>query len=106
MLTCSKIDWVCDELSSFEMFARESEAIGVSNFSDVGKLLLLIGGGIVLLGLFMLVAGRIPFLGRLPGDIFVRRGSGTFYFPVVTCLIVSVVLTIVVNVVLFLIRRH
>lgn len=78
----------------------------VSNFSDIGKLLLVIGGGVVLLGLLILVAGRIPFLGRLPGDIFVRRGSGTFYFPVVTWLVVSIVLTIVVNVVLFLVRRH
>lgn len=78
----------------------------MSNFSDIGKLLLVIGGGVVLLGLLILVAGRIPFLGRLPGDIFVRRGSGTFSFPVVTCLIVSIVLTIVVNVVLFLVRRH
>lgn len=78
----------------------------MSNFSDIGKLLLVIGGGVVLLGLLILVAGRIPFLGRLPGDMFVRRGSGTFYFPVVTCLIVSIVLTIVVNVVLFLVRRH
>lgn len=78
----------------------------MSNCCDIGKLLLVIGGGVVLLGLLILVAGRIPFLGRLPGDIFVRRGSGTFYFPVVTCLIVSIVLTIVVNVVLFLVRRH
>lgn len=78
----------------------------MSNFSDIGKLLLVIGGGVVLLGLLILVAGRIPFLGRLPGDIFVRRGSGTFYFPVVTWLVVSIVLTIVVNVVLFLVRRH
>lgn len=78
----------------------------MSHFSDIGKLLLVIGGGVVLLGLLILVAGRIPFLGRLPGDMFVRRGSGTFYFPVVTCLIVSIVLTIVVNVVLFLVRRH
>ncbi len=78
----------------------------MSNLSDIGKLLLVIGGGIVLLSLLMLVAERIPFLGRLPGDIFVRRGNGTFYFPVVTCLIVSVVMTIVVNVVLFLVRHH
>ncbi len=78
----------------------------MSNFSDIGKLLLVIGGGVVLLGLLILVAGRIPLLGRLPGDIFVRRGSGTFYFPVVTWLVVSIVLTIVVNVVLFLVRRH
>lgn len=78
----------------------------MSNLSDFGRLLLIVGGGIVLLGLILLVAGRIPFLGRLPGDILVRRGSSTFFFPIVTALMLSVVLTIILNLVLFLFRRH
>jgi Protein of unknown function (DUF2905) len=78
----------------------------MSSFSDLGKLLLVIGGLIVLLGLVLLVVGRIPFFGRLPGDIAVRRGNVSFYFPIVTCLVVSVVLTIVVNLLLVLFRRH
>lgn len=77
----------------------------VSNLTDVGRLLLIVGGGIVLLGLILLFAGRIPLLGRLPGDILIRRGGSTF-FPIVTSLILSVVLTIILNLALLLFRRH
>jgi hypothetical protein len=66
-------------------------------------MLLLFGLLMVLLGLVLLVAGhfsgKVPWLGRLPGDIYIQRGhiergSWTFYFPLATCLIVSVVLTL------------
>jgi len=64
----------------------------------LGKMLLLFGLVMVLLGLVLLVAGhfsgKVPWLGRLPGDIYIERGSWTFYFPLATCLIVSVVLTL------------
>ena len=64
----------------------------------LAKMLLLFGLLMVLLGLVLLVAGhfsgKVPWLGRLPGDIYIERGSWTFYFPLATCLIVSVVLTL------------
>ena len=64
----------------------------------LGKMLLLFGVAMVLLGLVLLVAGhfsgKVPWLGRLPGDIYIERGSWSFYFPLATCLIVSVVLTL------------
>ena len=64
----------------------------------LGKMLLVFGGVMVLLGLVLLVAGhfsgKVPWLGRLPGDIHIERGSWTFYFPLATCLIVSLVLTL------------
>ena len=64
----------------------------------LGKMRLVFGLLMVLLGLVLLVAGhfsgKVPWLGRLPGDILIQRGSGTFYFPLATCLIVSVVLTL------------
>jgi hypothetical protein len=64
----------------------------------LGKILLLFGLLMVLLGLLLLVAGhftgKVPWLGRLPGDIHIERGNWTFYFPLVTCLIISVVLTL------------
>ena len=64
----------------------------------LGKMLLLFGLLMVLLGLVLLVAGhfsgKVPWLGRLPGDIYIQRGNWTFYFPLATCLIVSVVLTL------------
>lgn len=70
----------------------------------LGKLLLLVGGSIALLGLLLLLAGRVPFLGRLPGDILVQRGDFTFYFPIVTFLILSLVLTLLLNLILRLLR--
>lgn len=55
---------------------------------------LLIAAGVVLVALGLAIQFGVP-LGRLPGDIVIRRGSATFYFPIVTCLIVSVVLSVV-----------
>lgn len=63
-----------------------------------GKMLLLFGLLMVLLGLVLLAAGhfsgKVPWLGRLPGDIYIQRGTWTFYFPLATCLVISVVLTL------------
>ena len=64
---------------------------------DVGKLLIIVGALIVVVGLALTIGPRIPFLGRLPGDIAVDRGNVHFYFPLVTCLILSVILTVVLN---------
>ena len=55
----------------------------------------LIAAGLVLVAAGLAVQLGLP-LGRLPGDIIIRRGSGTFYFPIVSCLIVSIVLSIIV----------
>jgi len=64
----------------------------------LAKMLLLFGLVMVLLGLVLLVAGnlsgKVPWLGRLPGDIYIERGSWTFYFPLATCLVVSLLLTL------------
>ena len=65
---------------------------------DLGKMLLGFGAVMVLLGLVLLVAGnlsgKVPWLGRLPGDIHIQRGSWSFYFPLATCLVISIVLTL------------
>jgi DUF2905 family protein len=50
----------------------------MANVSDLGRRLLIAGGVIVLLGLALLLVGRIPFFGRLPGDISIQRGNTTF----------------------------
>jgi hypothetical protein len=64
---------------------------------DIGRLLIAIGSITLVLGVVLLVAARIPWLGRLPGDVVVERGPVTFYFPVVTCVVLSIVLTILLN---------
>ena len=63
----------------------------------LGRLLIVVGLVIVLTGVVMLVAGRIPGLGRLPGDVVVRRGPVTFYFPLATSIVLSVLLTILLS---------
>jgi hypothetical protein len=55
------------------------------------------GGFILLVGVFLTIGGRIPFLGRLPGDIDFTRGNVHFYFPLATGLVLSIILTIVLN---------
>jgi hypothetical protein len=62
--------------------------------SDLGRLLIALGLLIALAGGALVFAGRIPWLGRLPGDILVRRGPVTFYFPLATSIVVSVVLSV------------
>jgi hypothetical protein len=64
---------------------------------DFGRTLIVLGAVVVLVGVGLLLAGRIPWLGRLPGDIVVRREHGTFYFPIVTSIVVSLVLTLLLN---------
>ena len=63
--------------------------------NEVGKLLIVLGIILVVLGVVLVLAGRIPGVGRLPGDIYVRRGSFTFYFPLATSIVVSLVVTLV-----------
>jgi membrane protein implicated in regulation of membrane protease activity len=65
--------------------------------ADLGKLLIIVGGFVVLVGLFLVLGLRIPFLGKLPGDISVDRGNVHFYFPIATGLLLSVVLTLLLN---------
>jgi len=65
--------------------------------SNLGRLLVI--GGVVLaaVGVVVLLAGKVPFLGRLPGDIVYHKGGTTFYFPLVTCLLLSVILSLLLS---------
>ncbi|HEY2169368.1 MAG TPA: DUF2905 domain-containing protein [Candidatus Angelobacter sp.] len=63
---------------------------------DLGKLLLVLGAMIFVVGAVLLLAGRFNLpLGRLPGDIVYRGKNTVFYFPIVTCIVVSVVLSLI-----------
>ena len=62
--------------------------------NDLGKMLLVMGLVVALVGVVLMVAGRVPGLGRLPGDIYVQRGNWSFYFPLMTSIVVSVLLTL------------
>jgi hypothetical protein len=67
--------------------------------SDVGKALVALGLLIALAGGVLMLVGRVPWLGRLPGDIHIERGSFSFYFPLATSLLLSVVLTLLLYIV-------
>jgi hypothetical protein len=62
---------------------------------DMGRYMIL--GGVVLLvmGAVFMFAEKLPFIGRLPGDISIKKGSFAFYFPVTTCILASIVLSVV-----------
>jgi hypothetical protein len=60
----------------------------------LGKLLILLGVFIILIGLFLLIGEKIPWFGRLPGDIIIKKEKFSFYFPLTTCIIISIILTL------------
>lgn len=69
--------------------------------APMGKTLVFAGLAIAAVGLVLWGLSSVPYVGRLPGDIYIRRGNFTFYFPLVTCLIISIALTL-----LFSLMRH
>jgi len=71
----------------------------------VGRSLLIFGSLLVVLGGLILLASRVPFLGRLPGDVIFHRGNVSFYFPLVTSIVLSVLLTVLANVVIRLLGK-
>lgn len=73
--------------------------------ADFGRMLLILGGFLCLLGLLFLLSSKIPWLGRLPGDIHIQRGNWSCSFPLVTSLLLSLVLTVLLNLILRLWRK-
>ena len=67
--------------------------------SALGRLLLVVGIVVAAVGGFLALGGRLPF-GRLPGDISVQGQNRGFFFPVVSCIVLSVVLTVLLNIII------
>jgi hypothetical protein len=63
--------------------------------SGLGRSLIILGLVIVLVGIVVSLAGKLPWLGRLPGDIAIKRENFSFYFPLGTCLLISALLSLV-----------
>lgn len=72
----------------------------MANFSSFGKFLMTFGVVMFVVGLSIAFLGRYINLGRLPGDILIKKGNFTFFFPIVTSIILSIVLTVVLNLLL------
>lgn len=73
-------------------------------FSDMGRLLIILGVAIFALGVLLTFVGRIPGLGNLPGDITVERGNFRLYAPFGTMIVFSIALTVILNVIARLFR--
>ncbi|MDA8212405.1 MAG: DUF2905 domain-containing protein [Clostridia bacterium] len=67
------------------------------DISGTGKLLIIAGIFLVVIGGLITIFGKVFPLGRLPGDIFIQKGNFTFYFPLVSGILVSLILTIILN---------
>lgn len=65
------------------------------DFSSFGKMLVIIGGVLIAVGICVMLLGKIPGIGRMPGDIMIRRENFSFYFPWVTCLVLSGGITLI-----------
>jgi uncharacterized membrane protein len=68
---------------------------------DLGRWLIVIGVILVVVGAVFLLAPKLPWLGKLPGDISYQRGNFSFYFPLGTCILISIILTLI----MYLFRR-
>jgi Protein of unknown function (DUF2905) len=64
---------------------------------ELGRLVTILGGAVMIVGIALWSGVGAGWLGRLPGDIRLERGNTAFYFPIVTCIIVSIVLTLVMS---------
>jgi len=60
-----------------------------------GKILILLGILLVILGTIFSFFGKIPYLGKLPGDIYIKKENFTFYFPLATCILISIILSLI-----------
>jgi len=63
---------------------------------SLGKMLVVFGGVLVVVGILFMLGGKIPWLGRLPGDILIQKKNLTLYFPIATSILISIVLSLVV----------
>lgn len=68
---------------------------------DLARVMILIGTVLIVIGLVILVVPRAPFLGKLPGDILIKKEHLTFYFPLAT----SIVISIIISLILYLINK-
>jgi hypothetical protein len=77
----------------------------MGEFGNLGRLLVVMGLVIVMIGAFLMLLGRVPFLGRLPGDIRIQRGNLTCFVPLATMILLSLLLTLIINILLRWPRR-
>lgn len=73
----------------------------MNDLGIIGRTLIGVGAVILVIGVALVLVGKVPYIGRLPGDFVWRKGGFSFYFPLASCLLVSLLLSLI----LYLIRR-
>jgi len=63
--------------------------------SDLGRSLLILGCIIAITGAVLMLSGKLPWLGKLPGDIYVKRENFSVFFPITTCILVSLIISLI-----------
>jgi len=76
----------------------EIQVGNMQGFDSLGKMLVWAGIFMVGVGLFLWFGDKIPWLGKLPGDILIKKEKFTFYFPLVTCILISLILTLLFSI--------
>lgn len=76
----------------------------MAGFSQLGKLLIILGIVIIFMGIFISFMPKILYLGKLPGDIHIKKKNLIFYFPLTTSIIVSILASIILTVIFLIIR--
>ena len=66
----------------------------MKTIESIGKFLIIAGAIIIIVGVFLAYGPKIPFLGKLPGDIYIKRDNFSFYFPITTCIVISIILSV------------
>ena len=69
----------------------------MTDLGQIGKLIIVAGVILVAVGILFLLLGRVPVIGRLPGDFVIRRDNVTIYVPLETMILISLLLTIIIN---------
>jgi hypothetical protein len=64
----------------------------------IGKLFIVLGVVLILVGLAFMFGDKIPYIGKLPGDIFIKKEKFSFYFPITTSILISIILTILFSI--------
>lgn len=78
---------------------RISHCATMAAMNELGKLLIVVGAGLLVVGALLVLGARLPWFGNLPGDIVVKRDNFTLYAPIGTMILVSILLTILLNVI-------
>lgn len=86
--------FLVSEIDSISQLNASSER-GAEEVSVIGRTLIIVGIILAGIGVLFMLADKIPYVGRLPGDLYIKKDRFSFYFPITTSIIISIILTII-----------